>query len=103
MRWGEGGFAIFADDGTLLFALSHEEQWEAYEDQEPDEWYETEQILLRHDGTGWVSIALPDQLGPDSWFTGLVVEDDRVVLAALVEDPAAHEWRQVLKVLIGTD
>jgi hypothetical protein len=103
VRWGEGGFAIFDESGTLLFALSHEEQWQDDEWEEPEVWYEPEQLLLRHDGTAWSSVELPEEIGPNSWITGFAVGQDRVVLAATVEEHTAGEWSTSPLILIGTE
>jgi len=101
VRWGEGGLAIFADDGTLLFALSLDEQWQGDEWADPEEWYEPEQLLLRHDGTTWVSVDLPEDVGPYDWFAGVVVDDDRIVLVATCEG-TGPEWSQRLIAFVGT-
>lgn len=99
VRWGQGGFAIFDDDGALLYALSHEEQGHEEEWEDPGEWYEPEHLLLRHDGSGWVSIDLPGDVGSYNWFSAGVVLDDRVVLAAAFED----EWTHRVIVFVGTE
>ncbi len=105
-RWGEGGLAVFAGDGTVLFAISHPEFEAAME----DVWAEPQQlayppepfvVLLGDDGP--TSVALPDAVGPDAWCSGIAVTDDALVLVTMKEGHGTAGVSSLrVQVLIGT-
>ncbi len=103
-RWSQGGLAVFADDGTVAFAVSHRELEEAMRGQhaEPEARYRSEQFVVWSDGTGWQRVALPDDLGPHAWCAGMVALDDRVVLATHVDTfHGEGEVDTELRILVG--
>ncbi len=103
-RWSQGGLALFADDGTVAFAVSHREMERAMEGRwaEPDAAYRSEQFVAWSDGAGWKRVALPEDLGPHAWCAGMVVLEDRVVIATHVDTFYGEgEVETELRMLVG--
>lgn len=102
-KWGQGGIVMFNDDGTVVFAASSAEFEKAMQSVwvEPEFYYQTEQVLLYNDGAGWSRVALPDDLGPNTWIGGIVVTDTSVVLTATGEVSSATEFSTRSLSLVG--
>ena len=103
LRWGQGGMAIFTEDGTLLFAVSHDEMWGDHEGDyyEPEEWYRTEPMLLLNQGSGWTSVEMPEEIEGNAWFSSVIVGDDEIVLATTVDDYSDGDWSQRVLIMVG--
>ncbi len=105
MRWGQGGLALFADDGTLAFAVSHRELEEATRARptEPEAGFRSETFVVWSDGSQWQRVALPDDLGPEAWCAGMVVLEHQVVVATHVDAFFGEGGvRTELHVLVGS-
>lgn len=104
VRWGEGGLAIYADDGTVLFAISHEE-FERALDREPgvETWYIPEMIVLHDDGSGWASLQLPEGFAAHAFPAALTPYREGIAVLATLEVPVEpdEEYQPQVAVLWG--
>ena len=102
-KWGQGGFAMFNDDGTVIFAASHE-QWENVMQtiwgQDPGVYYENEQVVLYRDGGTWTQVPLPD-LDAHTWLGGAVVTDAAVIVSATAETHSETDFSVTNVIMVG--